>query len=236
MTTSSRTHRKTAVIVGVLFIIATAFLFIGGAFYGPVLDTPDYLETAYPQRTQAAIGILIEFSCVLAIPLIAIFAFPVLKRYSLPLAISYIFFRSFEAVLFILVDINKLALIPISKRYLTAGPAEVAFYKNLGDFIIEWNMWGWVFYVLVFGIGALILYTILYQSRLLPRWISIFGLIAAILITASAIFPMFEINFNLPEGMYELILVMPIAVQEMVMAVWLIVKGFTLDSKIGDKK
>ena len=66
MTTSSKNHRKTAIIVGVLFIIATAFLFIGGAFYGPVLDTLDYLETAYPQRMRATIGILIEFTCVLA--------------------------------------------------------------------------------------------------------------------------------------------------------------------------
>jgi hypothetical protein len=87
-------------------------------------------------------------------------------------------------------------------------------------------MWGWVFYVLVFGIGALVLYSVLYRSRLLPRWISIFGLVTAVLITASAVLSMFEIGFNLPDGMFELILVMPIAVQEMVMAVWLIVKGF----------
>ena len=226
MTTSSTTDHKTAIIVGVLFIIATAFLFLGGAFYGPALDSPDYLELAYPQRIQAVIGMLIEFTCVLAIPLIAIFAFTVLKRYSLPLAVSYIFFRSFEAVLFILVDINKLVLIPISKGYLNGTPAEAEFYENLGDFMIDWNMWGWVFYVLVFGIGALILYSVLYRARLLPRWISIFGIVTAILITASAVFPMLEVSFNLPEGMYELILVMPIAVQEMVMAVWLIVKGF----------
>jgi hypothetical protein len=226
MTRSLNPDRKYAIIVGVLFIIATAFLFIGSAFYGPALDAPDYLEAAYPQRIQAVIGMLIEFICVLAIPLIAIFAFPVLKRYSLPLAISYIFFRSFEAVLFILVDLNKLALIPISKGYLNGTPAEAAFFRNLGDFMIDWNMWGWLFYVLVFGTGALILYGVLYRSRLLPRWISIFGIFTAILITASAVFPMLEISFNLPEGMYELILVMPIAVQEMVMAVWLIVKGF----------
>ena len=69
----AETHRKTAIIVGVLFIIATAFLFIGGAFYGPVLDSPDYLDFAYPQRITATIGMLIEFTCVLAIPLIAVF-------------------------------------------------------------------------------------------------------------------------------------------------------------------
>ena len=50
MTAEKPAHRKTAIIVGVLFIIATAFLFIGGSFYGPVLDTPNYLETVYPQR------------------------------------------------------------------------------------------------------------------------------------------------------------------------------------------
>lgn len=226
MTTSSDTHRKTAVIVGVLFIIATAFLFVGSAFYGPALDGPNYLETAYPGRIQATIGLLIEFICVLAIPLIAVFAFPVLKQYSLPLAISYIFFRTFEAVLFILVDINKLALVPVSRGYLTGSPGEAAFYKNLGQFILDWNLWGWLFYVLVFGIGALVLYSVLYRSRLLPRWISIFGLVTAIMITSSSIFSMLEVSFNLPDGMFELILVMPIAVQEMVMALWLIVKGF----------
>jgi hypothetical protein len=226
MTTKITTHRKLAVIVGVLFIIATAFLFIGGAFYGPVLDTPDYLETAYPQRIQAVVGMLIEFSCVIAIPLIAVFAFPVLKQYSVPLAISYVFFRAFEAVLFILTDINKLALIPISRGYLHGTPAEAAFFTNLGNFIKEWNMWGWCVYVLVFGIGALIFYYILYRSRLLPRWISIFGLVAAVMITTSVVLSMFEVSFNLPDGIFELILVTPIAVQEMIMAVWLIVKGF----------
>ena len=60
MTTEKKNYRKTAIIVGVLFIIATAFLFIGGAFYGPVLDTPDYLEVAYPQRIRAVIGMLID--------------------------------------------------------------------------------------------------------------------------------------------------------------------------------
>jgi len=235
MTASSTPYRKTAIIVGILFIIATAFLFIGEVFYGPVLGTPDYLETAYSQRIRATIGILVEFTCVLAIPLIAVFSFPVLKQYSEPLALSYVVFRLFEAVLFILVDINKLALVPVSRGYLTGTPAEAAFYKSLGNFISDWNFWGWLFYVLVFGIGALILYSVLYRSRLLPRWISIFGLVAAILITASAVFSMLEVSFNLPDGMFELILVVPIAVQAMVMALWLIIKGFNtsaLDAEV----
>ena len=83
-------------IVGILFIIATAFLFVGGAFYGPVLETPDYLEVAYPNRISATIGVLIELSCIIAIPLIPVFAFPVLRKHSETLALGYVVFRFFK--------------------------------------------------------------------------------------------------------------------------------------------
>jgi len=232
MSTSAKTHRKTAVIVGVLFIIATAFLFIGGAFYGPVFDTPDYLETAYPQRIQAVIGMLIEFSCIIAIPLIPVFAFPVLRKHSETLALSYLVFRLFEAVIFVLVDITKLSLIKVSELYLAADSSNADTIANIGATIQGWNEWSWVFYVFIFAIGALIFYTALYLSKLLPRWISIWGWIAIALMAMSAIFAMFEVA--LPDAVFGL-LVIPIMIQEMVMAVWLIVKGFNPVPEIGDK-
>ena len=223
--------KKNAIIVGILFIIATAFLFIGEAFVEPILNAPDFLETAYPNRITATIGMLIEFTCVLAIILIPVFAFPVLKRYSEPLALGYVVIRLFEAVLFVIVDINKLSLINVSEGYSTGG-ADAAFVQNMGSLVQAWNMWAWVFYVLVFAIGALIFYTALYQSKLVPRWISGWGWIAAILIMINALMTMFEVN--LPETMFGL-LVLPIAVQEMVMALWLIIKGFNtsaLDAEV----
>jgi len=64
----TNSYKKNAVVIAILFIIATAFLFVGDSFYGPVLDTPDYLQVAYPNRISATIGMLIEFSCILAIP------------------------------------------------------------------------------------------------------------------------------------------------------------------------
>lgn len=217
------TYKQNAVIVGILFIIATVFLFVGGAFYGPVLDTPDFLEVAYPNRTSATIGMLIEFSCILAIPLIPVFAFPVLRKHSETLALGYVVFRLFEAVLFVLVDITKLSLIKVSELHLAADSSNAAAIANIGATIQGWNEWGWVFYVLIFAFGALIFYTALFRYRLLPRWISIWGLIAAVLLMTSAIMAMFEID--LPDAVFGL-LVVPIAVQEMVMALWLIIKGF----------
>ncbi len=220
------TYRKNAVIVGVLFIIATAFLFIGTAIYGPVLDNLDYLETAYPNRITATIGMLIEFICVLAIPLIPVFLFPVLRKHSETLAIGYVVFRLFEAVIFVIVEINKLSLISVSQHYLASGSADASYFQNIGSSIQAWNSWGWLFYVLVFAIGALILYTVLYQSKLVPRFLSVWGFVAALMIMTSIVLTMLEVDFNLPGAAFELIFAIPIAVQEMVMALWLIVKGF----------
>jgi hypothetical protein len=228
------TYRKNAVIVGILFIIATAFLFIGEAFYGPVLDTPDYLDTAFPNRIVAAIGILIEFACVLAIPLIPVFAFPVLRKHSEVLALGYVVFRFFEAVLFILIDINKLSLINISQGYLNGSPADSAFYQNMGGFVQAWNIWGFSFYLLIFAIGALIFYTALYQSKLTPRFISVWGFIAAALILISAVLAMFEIDLSSMGAAVELVFVLPIALQEMVLAVWLIAKGFQIPENVSE--
>ena len=217
------TYRREATIVGVLFIIATAFLFVGDAFYGPLLDTPDYLQAAYPNRMTAIIGILIEFSCIIAIPLIPVFAFPVLRKHSETLALSYVVFRLFEAVIFVLVDITKLSLIKVSELHLAADTSYADTIANIGATIQGWNEWAWVFYVLIFAFGALIFYTALFQSKLLPRWVSVWGLIAALLMVASASLAMFEVE--LPDAVFGL-LVVPIGVQEMVLAVWLIIKGF----------
>lgn len=228
-----KTYKQNAIIIGVLFIIATAFLFLGEAFYGPVLDTPDYLETAFPNRTTAAIGMLIEFSCILAIPLIPVYAFPVLRKHSETLAIGYVVFRLFEAVLFVLVDITKLALIKVSELYLSADANTASLIENIGATIQGWNEWAWVFYVFIFGFGALIFYTALYRSKLLPRWISIWGLVAIGLMMTSAVLAMFAVD--LPDAVFGL-LVVPIALQEMVMAVWLIMKGFDTSSILLDTK
>jgi len=220
---NTNSYKKNAIIIGILFIIATAFLFVGDSFYGPVLDTPDYLQVAYPNRISAVIGMLIEFSCILAIPLIPVFAYPVLRKHSEILALGYIVFRLFEAVLFVLVDITKLALIKVSQLYLAAESSNAAMIESIGATIQGWNEWGWVFYVLIFGFGALIFYFALYQSKLLPRWISIWGLIAIVMMMTSALLAMFAVE--LPDAIFGL-LVIPIAVQEMVMAIWLIIKGF----------
>jgi hypothetical protein len=219
-------ERQSAILVGILFIIATAFLFIGEAFYNPILGSPDFLENAYPNRTIVVFGILLEFTCVIAIPLIAICIFPILKKYGEALALGYVAFRLLEAVFFMIVDINKLSLISASQGYLNAGGADASFFQNLASSIQSENTWLFSIYVLIFALGALIFYSALYRSNLVPRFISAWGWIAAVIMIIGTVLGLLDVNIPVSDLVVELIFALPIAVNEMVLAIWLIIKGF----------
>ena len=218
-------HRKTAIIVGVLFIIATAVLFIGGAFYEPILSSPDYLDTAYPNRIIVIIGILLEFAKIPAIALIPVFLFPILRKHYEAFALGYVVFRHLEAVLLVGIEINKLSLISVSRDYLNEGGTD-AVLQNIGSWIQSVNEWAFLMYLLVFTLGALMFYSVLYASKLIPRFISAWGFIAAALLLIGSVLIMFDMFAGISESGLELIFALPIAVNEMVLAVWLIVKGF----------
>lgn len=221
--------RRTAIVVGVLFIIATAFLFIGEAFYSPILDNADYLTNAYPNRRRISVGILIEFFCVLSIPLIAIFMYPILKRDSEPLALAYVAFRSLEAALFVVGEAKLLSLIDLSERYLDAGN-DAQNLQAIGDQTKSEFDGIFPLYVLVFTFGALILYTLLYRTNLVPRFLSIWGFLATLLLLAGAILSTLDTFPESSASTVELFFAPPIAVNEMVLALWLIFKGFNRES------
>ncbi len=218
------TNRKTAIIVGALFIMALVLFLIGQALYEPILGSPDYLDNAYPNRVIVIIGILLEFISALAVVLIPVLLFPILKKYNEVLALGYVSFRLFEAVLLTVAQIFKLSLVNLSQEYLNKGGGDVSYFKNTGNSIqsvIYWVDHDGLVYLFVFGIGALLLYSALYKSKLIPRWLSIWGLFSAVAILTASVMNTFDISLVL-----AMVLIIPIGLQEQAMAIWLIVKGF----------
>jgi hypothetical protein len=217
--------RKTGIIVGVLFILAIVTLFIGQALYNPILSSPDYLDIAYPNRVIVIIGVLIEFIGFLGLVLIPVFLFPILKKYNEVLALGYVSFRLFEVVLLSVAQICKLLLINLSQDYLSKGGADASYFQNMGNSIksvLYWNDSGGLIYLVVFVIGALILYSALYKSKLIPRWLSIWGLIGAVAILTASVVATFDIF----PVLFAILLMIPIPLQELTMSIWLIIKGF----------
>ncbi len=109
---------------------------------------------------------------------------------------------------------------------LPAHPAaDVATLEVLSQALIGGEAWGGTsgtIYNLIFVVGMLMLNWMLWQSRLVPRWISAWGLISAVMLgTIAIIMPFFPISQTV-----AITLIAPLAVQEMVFALWLIIKGF----------
>ena len=217
-------NKKTARIVGALFIMALVLFLIGQAFYEPILSSPDYLDSTYPNRVIVIIGILLEFISALAVVLIPLLLFPILKKHNEVLALGYVSFRLFEAVLLSFAQIYKLSLVKLSQDYLNKGGVDASYFQNIGSSIqsvIYWIDHAGLIYLIVFAIGALILYSALYKSKLIPRWLSIWGLIGAVAILTGSVMATFDISLVL-----AMLLIIPIALQEQTMAIWFIVKGF----------
>jgi len=222
-------NRKIAIIVGVLFILAIVVLFIGEAFYRPILDSPDYLDIAYPNRIVAIIGILLEFTGVPAVVLLAVFLFPILRKHNEALALGYVVFRLFEAAVLSVGYISKLSLVNLSQDYLNKGGVDASYFQYIGSSIQSVNSWAGtqgLIYLIVFALGSLILYSVLYKSKLIPRFISAFGFIAATSLLTGSVLANIDMFTEISGLGLELIFAAPIAVAEIMLAIWLIVKGF----------
>jgi len=106
----------------------------------------------------------------------------------------------------------------LSQEFVNAGAPVASYFQTSGALLLAVYDWSSVPENFQYGLGALMFYYLLYQSKLLPRFLSVWGLIGATLMLAMGLLRMF--------GHPLIFLALPILLNEMVLAVWLIVKGF----------
>jgi hypothetical protein len=213
-------HRNTATIVGVLFIIGTAAGILSVVVMGGLLDAPDLLNTVASNAGQVALGALLVLVMGLALAMVPAMMFPILKRQNEALAIGYVIFRgALETFTYLALALCWLLLVVVARQYADSAAAVASQLSNLGTLLVKVQDPIMAVQGIVFGLGALMLYCLLYQARLIPRWISGWGIVAAVAGLAA--------NFGAMFGTDLAILQMLMLPQEMVMAVWLIAKGFS---------
>jgi len=217
--------RNSARIIGVLFIIASAapistffFLgFLGGAVSGEPIT--DFLVTVSANEMQVIIGMLIELIWALAVVGIPVVLFPILKKHDEALALEFFSLRFIEGICTVIHSILLLSLLTLSQEFVKAGVPDASYYLTMGTLLLAARDWAFMIGSgLVWSLSALVLNWVLFQSRLIPRWLSGWGLIGAALSFVSYFLQFLGISLD--------ILFLPIALQEMVFAVWLIIKGF----------
>lgn len=223
-----KTYRKTSIIVGVLFIIGTVAGISSGVVTGPVLGASDYLVQVVANENSIISGALLVLVMGFPLAMIPVVMYPIFKNQNEALALGAIVFRGvLEAVTYIVIATCWLMLIPVGQAFVNAGAADAATFQAMGDFIKQGVYWTEHILALVFTIGALMLYWLFYKTKLIPNWLALWGFIGAILYFAAPIFNLFDPSHPaLSLGVKWGNLMAPLAIQEMVFALWMIFKGF----------
>ena len=209
--------RKTAIVTGILFLTVLVSSMLSGAFSG-YIENPNYLITIFADELRVLTGVLfmVTLTASVAIPIVL---YPVLKRRNGRLALGYVVARIFEGFFDVIIyGIVPLLLVTLSLEFVEAGAPEDSYFQTAGALLVALRDWASILENFPYGLGALILNIVLYRSKLVPRWLSVWGLLGAILLIAMGVVRLF--------GNTVILLAIPILLNELVLAMRLIVKGF----------
>jgi len=219
------TNRNTAIVVGGLFIIGTVSGILSAVFTGSILGASDYLVQVVANEAQMLTGAFFILLMGLSLAMVPVMMYPLFKKQNEALALGAVVFRGpIEAAVYVLMVVSWLLLIVVSKE--SASVAETSSFQALGAVLVKASETINPVLEIVFSLGALMFYTLFYQTRLIPRWLSGWGIIGAIVYLLAGVMDMFGNEME--------ILLALLGVQEMVMALWLIFKGFNQSKNMAE--
>ena len=173
-------HRVTARVVGILFIVATATAIIGGGLVMQSLDAPDYLGQVAAHEGQFLAGVVLEFILALSVIGIAALLLPVLRPHGEGLAVGYVAVRTLEAAFILLATTTALLVLAMAQDW---GGAAAAGVEPVGNALLSAREWTYFVGTMpLFGVSAVLLNTLLHRSRLVPPWLSLWGLAGGLLL------------------------------------------------------
>jgi hypothetical protein len=215
-------ERRVAIAVGALYIVAKVAGLLAAAALGSLLEGPGALANLAAHETQVMATAFFELVMAVAVASVAFMIYPILKQDAdtpgkQGLALWYVGTRITEGTLFLVGILCLLSLFALSQEVARAEyQAAFNVLKTASDYSLVLGQ-------SVFCVGGVMLYYLLYVSRRIPRWLSVWGLIGVPLMLAGG----FSLAFTEdPNSTVSTILYAPLGLQEMVFAVWLILKGF----------
>lgn len=230
-------NKRAAKLVGVLFILAAVSAVAGVLLYDPILNGSDYLSNGSKHANQIIWGALMELILVVSAVGTATTMFPILRRYNETIALWHVCFRFLEAIVITVGVISVLSLLTLSREFIAAGAPDAAAFQTSGTVLKAIHEWTFMLGPnFMLGINTMMYSYIFYKTKLVPRFIPILGMTGAALVFVCALLVMFGVIEQV--SVWGGLLALPVAANEMILAVWLIVKGFNssaLDSLFSKK-
>lgn len=216
--------KKTAIYAGILIIIG---IVAGMLSIVPSVESPDYLTEVSANQNQVLSGAFFQFTMLPIYIGFALVLYPILSKYNKSMAIGFVSFRIISGVFQIIGVITLPIIILLSQKYLESNVSDLLYFQLLGDVLkLGRDLANHVGVMLATGLGNIILFYMFYKTKLIPRWLSSWGLVG----NALAMLASFLILFRLIDVISSqfIVLTIPLVIQEIILAIWLIVKGFNL--------
>ena len=213
-------YKLNAQVAGLMWLLAIVAGILSLLFIGDYQQVETNVALFSQNETGVLIGSLLFLSMALFTANIAIFLYPVLKKYNESMALSAIGFRLIETALFGVGSLLFIAVLIVSNAYVAAGSPVDTTYQILAHTFLSMNEMTGVFATIAFNAGAFMYCYIFFRTRLVPKWLGVFGVIVTLLGFASSFLGLFGIHD------FSLFLELPTLFFEIAIGVWLIVKGF----------
>ncbi len=225
-----KNYRMNAVMAGVLYFLGTAFgvasTVVGGEVISSIVTNKplsglDLLDLVAANSSRITGGSFLILLMGISLVAMTVFLYPIFRKDSKELATGMLLFRgALEGTYYFVSTMGFLTLVLLGNEYVATGADSTAL-QSMGNVFYQLQSLIGPVGAIIFLIGATCLYISFYRTRLIPRWLSVWGLIGVVPYMAYALMHFFHMDNSV--GFY---LQMVLAPQEIVMALWLIIKGF----------
>jgi hypothetical protein len=225
--TEGESQRWAEILIATLFVVTGVVSIIGVLVLDPILNASDYLARIFPNKGAVELGSLLWSINNIGIVFIAVFAFRLLRKRNEALAVGYLASRIIEGTIMMVGIVATLLLIPLSQEFLKAGAPQGSWFLSIGDVLKQAKFLGLTELSLpLLGLGGLLFTWMLFRYRLVPRLISVVGLIGYALIFLGSIGGWFDLIPTAP-GSLGTFLALPVAAFEIILLpFWLFYRGF----------
>ncbi len=218
MTFSNKMAART---FGIAFLIGYISYGLGFGLLNTMLNAPNSLATIFNCKNQVIFEAAIMMAVFAPVNIIlGIIMTPIFKKYNPILAYGYLSAAIASTVLLILGAIFLLLSVPLSDEFVRLGTGDTKSIELLFMLCKKANFFSYQIGMVIWGVGGLLFAYLLYISKLVPQWLSIWGFIGYIIFISGAFFALFGFNI-------DVILDIPGGIFEIFLSFWLIIKGFS---------
>lgn len=213
-------------LIGALFLAGFLTYGVGFALVSSVVGDDDFLATVPAHETILVLGAFLMLLTTVVDVGKAILFFPVLEPYGKRTALTYLATMIVEVVLMAVGALALLLLVPLARESAEAGSVGEGWTTALGNLAVAANDVAYQSAQMMLAIGALFLVTLLFRTRLVPRWLALLGIVGYATHMTGAAAELFGLHISL-------VLLLPGALFEISIGFWLLVKGFRLEAYDG---